>query len=121
MYDSEYKRLVELEFNKIVDICQSNNDFIPVTGEEVMKAIKSLNTGKSGDIFDIQAEHFIHCAELISPVLANLFNTMFRIGQGVHQGGIMSTDLYKVYENPLLDRLQGFTGRNILRLILINH
>ena len=45
-----------------------------------MKAIKSLNTWKSGDIFDIQAEHFIHCAELISPVLANLFNTMFRMG-----------------------------------------
>ena len=80
LYDSEYKRLVELEFNEIVDICQSNNDFIPVTGEEVMKAIKSLNTGKSGDIFDIQAEHFIHCAELISPVLVNLFNTMFRMG-----------------------------------------
>ena len=29
------------------------------------------------------------------------------IKHGVHQGGILSTDLYKVYKNPLLDRLDG--------------
>ena len=31
----------------------------------------------------------------------------FDITQGVWQGGILSTDLYKVYENPPLDRLDG--------------
>ena len=50
LYDSEYKRLVGLEFNEIVDICQSYNDFTPVSGKEVVKAIKSLNTVTSGDI-----------------------------------------------------------------------
>ena len=29
----------------------------------------------------------------------------FEIGQGVRQGGILSADLYKVYGNPLLNRL----------------
>ncbi|MEW8547615.1 MAG: reverse transcriptase family protein, partial [Candidatus Thiodiazotropha sp.] len=29
----------------------------------------------------------------------------FHVGQGVRQGGILSTDLYKVYNNRLLDRL----------------
>ena len=39
---------------------------------------------------------------------------VFDIGQGVPQGGIMSTDLYKVYENPLLDRLDDiFQGATI--------
>ena len=80
VYDSEYKKLVEIEFNEIVDICQSDNGYIPVTCEETLKAIKSLNTGKSGDIFNIQAEHFTHCAELITPVLVNLFNAMFKMG-----------------------------------------
>ncbi|XP_052281161.1 uncharacterized protein LOC127878672 [Dreissena polymorpha] len=34
----------------------------------------------------------------------------FRISQGVRQGGILSTDLYRLYVNPLLDRLVD-TGR----------
>ena len=80
IYDSEYKKLVEIEFKEIVDICQSDNGYIPVTCEEILKAIKSLNTGKSGDIFYIQAEHFTHSAELITPVLFNLFNAMCKMG-----------------------------------------
>ena len=34
------------------------------------------------------------------------FSKKFEIKQGVSQGGILSTDLYKIYENPLLDRLE---------------
>lgn len=30
----------------------------------------------------------------------------FKVNQGVRQGGILSTDLYKLYINPLLDRLE---------------
>ena len=30
----------------------------------------------------------------------------FKIHQGVRQGGIVSTDLYKIYQNPLLNRIQ---------------
>lgn len=30
----------------------------------------------------------------------------FDVGQGVRQGGILSTDLYKLYVNPLLNRLE---------------
>ena len=30
----------------------------------------------------------------------------FKVGMGVRQGGILSADLYKLYINPLLDRLQ---------------
>ena len=41
----------------------------------------------------------------------------FKVGMGVRQGGILSTDLYKLYINPLLDRLQdvgiGLKIRNI--------
>jgi hypothetical protein len=30
----------------------------------------------------------------------------FEVNQGVRQGGILSTDLYKLYINPLLTRLE---------------
>jgi hypothetical protein len=32
-------------------------------------------------------------------------STFFKVSQGVRQGGIFSADLYKIYVNPLLDRL----------------
>ena len=34
------------------------------------------------------------------------FSDKFEIKQGVRQGGILSTDMYKVYDNKLLDRLE---------------
>ena len=33
-------------------------------------------------------------------------SSSFKIHQGVRQGGIVSTDLYKIYQNPLLNRIQ---------------
>ena len=34
------------------------------------------------------------------------FSDKFEIKQGVRQAGILSTDMYKVYDNKLLDRLE---------------
>ena len=34
------------------------------------------------------------------------FSDSFEIHQGVRQGGILNTDMYKVYNNKLLDRLE---------------
>ena len=82
-FDQEYQKLVDLEFNEIVDICQYGNNFIPITSQEVTKAIKPLNTGKSNDIFNIKSEHFIYAIEAVTPTLVNLFNTMLRLFQTV--------------------------------------
>jgi hypothetical protein len=30
----------------------------------------------------------------------------FAVSQGVRQGGVLSTDLYKLYINPLLDQIE---------------
>ncbi|MCG7879544.1 MAG: reverse transcriptase family protein [Candidatus Thiodiazotropha taylori] len=79
-FDSEYQKLVQLEFNQIADICEQERDFTPITPEEVTTAIKSLNTGKSGDIFNIKAEHFVHAVNMVEPVLVTLFNAMMKIG-----------------------------------------
>lgn len=37
----------------------------------------------------------------------------FPVNQGVRQGGILSTDLYKIYINPLLDKQQSGLGCKI--------
>ena len=43
--------------------------------------IKSLNTGKSDDIFNIKAEHFVHANDAVAPVLSTLFNAMKEMGR----------------------------------------
>ena len=33
------------------------------------------------------------------------YSEVFKVNQGLRQGGILSTDLYKLYDNGLFDRL----------------
>ena len=50
--------------------------------------------------------HSLH-AETESVVKWNgAYSDVFKVDQGVRQGGILSTDLYKLYDNGLFDRLQ---------------
>ena len=50
--------------------------------------------------------HSLH-AEAESVVKWNgAYSDVFKVDQGVRQGGILSTDLYKLYDNGLFDRLQ---------------
>ena len=49
----------------------------PVTEKEVMDALKSLNTGKSSDIFGVTAEHFIYASEALVTVHARVMNDIF--------------------------------------------
>ena len=51
---------MEMEFNERIDICQHDNEYTG-TQDEVVKAVKSLNTCKSGDMLNIKGEHFTHC------------------------------------------------------------
>ena len=46
-----------------------------------------------------------HNAESCMKWAGNTFHC-FKVGMGDRQGSILSTDLYKLYINPLLDRLQ---------------
>jgi len=53
--------------------------------------------------------------------MQNIVSEHFNISQGVRQGGILSTDLYKLYINPLLDRLQGTKLGARLGTIVVNN
>jgi hypothetical protein len=43
--------------------------------------------------------------EVLRTVIIAPYRNCFKVGMGVRQGGILSTDLYKLYINPLLDLL----------------
>ena len=80
-FDSKYKELVNMELQEIRSICQDScTDLNPITEKEVLVAIKSLNKGKSADIYNVCAEHLVYGANTIAPILTLLLNKMFEFG-----------------------------------------
>ena len=60
---------------------------------------------------DVQDKHWYQISSLHkdAPSIVKWFweqSSSFEIHQGVRQGGIVSTDLYKIYQNSLLNRIQ---------------
>ena len=59
-FDKDYNKLTEIDIREIRTLCQKVNDPESPTcmsEKEVPSAIKSLNKGKSPDIYNICAEH----------------------------------------------------------------
>ena len=52
-YDDEYLRKIEKEVKIITEICEDRSTYKPVTDNELMKAIKSLNRNKAADYFGV--------------------------------------------------------------------
>ena len=64
---------------------------------------KLFHAGVEGESWSLI--HSLH-AEAESVVKWNgAHSDVFKVDQGVRQGGILSTDLYKLYDNGLFDRL----------------
>ena len=82
-FDADYRKLFEMELREIRSICRKVNDSDmsnSITEDEVSKAIKSLNKGKSPDVYNICAEHLANGAEVIVPTLTVLLNKMWDLG-----------------------------------------
>lgn len=80
-FDTDHRRLTEMELREIKALCQNPNDSeLPISEEEVLSAIKSLNKGKSADIYNISAEHLAFGADNVVPVLTKLLNKMLHFG-----------------------------------------
>ena len=59
-------------------------DHVPseeITTDEVLRAIGKLNCGKASDKLGLAAEHIIHAAQTLAPVLALIFTGILRRGQ----------------------------------------
>ena len=67
LFDKDYDLLVKRELNEIIDICEYERDnFLPVTEEEIQQALKSLNKGKSVDIYGVTSEHLLNAKEQLT-------------------------------------------------------
>ena len=75
-----------------------------------MDALRSLNTGKSPDIFGVAAEQFIYASEALVTVLARLMNDIFVYGNipDIMKQGVLTP----VYKKGLQYRLQKLSRNN---------
>ena len=74
-----YHQNVEYEIDLIQQLVNCRQ--IPnATFQEIQDAIKSMNKGKSADIFGITIEHFIHGGKKLEVLLLNTINLMFKKG-----------------------------------------
>jgi hypothetical protein len=59
-FDNDYLELMEREKDIILQICSDQYDHKEVSSEELLKAVKQLNTNKAADYFGITAENVIY-------------------------------------------------------------
>ncbi|VDI45466.1 Hypothetical predicted protein [Mytilus galloprovincialis] len=75
--DQHYHELVEYEIKLINDMVKARK--LPwQTQTELKKAIKTLNRGKSADIYGITVEHLIYAGEKLEQLLLRLINLVFK-------------------------------------------
>ncbi|VDI48248.1 Hypothetical predicted protein, partial [Mytilus galloprovincialis] len=76
----QYHQQVEYEIGLITEMVKDKN-IPPATLEELQKAIKSINEGKSADIYGITVEHILHAGKKLEMLLLNLINIIFKEGK----------------------------------------
>ncbi|CAC5404045.1 unnamed protein product [Mytilus coruscus] len=76
----QYYQKVEYDIGLITEIVKDKN-IQPATLEELQKAIKSFNKGKSADIYEITVEHILHAGKNLEWFLLNLISIIFKKGK----------------------------------------
>jgi hypothetical protein len=78
-FDNDYLyKLMEQEFDVILQLCQDQVVHKEVCNEELLKAVRKLHTNKAADYFGITAENVINGSELLLNYLQNLINLSFK-------------------------------------------
>jgi hypothetical protein len=78
-YYEEWKNESEQDLNSIVQNLRPGYDVI-VLSEEVKAAIEQCPRQKSAGVDNVQYEHLLYAKETFSPVLANIFTSILRMG-----------------------------------------
>jgi hypothetical protein len=71
---------MEREKDIILQICRDQYDHKEVSSEELLKAVKQLNTNKAADYFGITAENIIYGSNIFLNYLQKLINVSFANG-----------------------------------------
>jgi hypothetical protein len=78
-YDKDYIHLAEAEYQTIFQLCKERVIHVPVTKQEVKKAINSLNRNKAADFYGITAEHIVYEGDNLVAYIQEVLNETFQL------------------------------------------
>jgi hypothetical protein len=78
--DSKYHNMVEEEI-KIINEIVADKNISNINSDEIMKAIRSINRGKSADYHGLTTEHIVNAGKDMENLLLVITNEIFRQGK----------------------------------------
>jgi len=78
-YDKDYLHLAEAEYKTIIQLCKERVVHVPVTKQEVKKAVNSLNCNKAADFYGITAENIVYGGDNLVAYIQEVINKTFQL------------------------------------------
>ncbi|CAC5412456.1 unnamed protein product [Mytilus coruscus] len=115
----QYHQEVEYGIGLITEIVRDKN-IPPATLEELQKAIKSINKGKSPDIYGITVEHILHAGTNLEWLLLNLVNVIFKEGKvpDILKEGLLTPVFKNKGEKNIATNYRGITVLPVLNKVI---
>ncbi|VDH91892.1 Hypothetical predicted protein [Mytilus galloprovincialis] len=115
----QYHQQVEYEIGLITEMVKDKN-IPPATLEELQKAIKSINKGKSADIYGITVEHILHAGKNLEMLLLNLINIIFKEGKvpDMLKEGLLTPVFKNKGEKNMATNYRGITVLPVLNKVI---
>ena len=116
-FDQEYLDLTHHQLDIMQELCEHNPDSMPTFNEEeIIVAIRSLNSGKSPDEMGLTAEHLKYSGIVLLPTLVTIFDDIVKTKKipEAFKSGII-TPVHKKGKDPSkMDNYRGITVSSIL-------
>ena len=112
-YDKDYLHLAEAEYQTIIQLCKERVVHVPVTKQEVKKAINSLNRNKATDFYGMTAENIVYGGDNLVILIDNifvsfggiLFQQVVGIPMGTNCAPLLAELFLYSYESEFLQKL----------------
>lgn len=116
-FNQEYLEAALFQEVAIEEITKQNPDeLILINEEEVLVAIRSLNSGKAADEMDLTAEHLKYSGNVLLPVIVRIFNEILITKEvpDSFKSGLINPIHKKGKDPRLLENYRGITVSSIL-------
>ncbi|MES9879262.1 MAG: reverse transcriptase domain-containing protein [Sedimenticola sp.] len=118
-FDEEFLTTTQLQLDLIQQINEhimKDEPLVPFAEEEVGRAIRSLNSGKSQDESNLTAEHLKFAGPIVLPCIVTIFNMILETKTipDVFKSGVLTPIHKKGKDARLVDNYRGITVTSVL-------
>lgn len=71
-FDEQHRKLVDSDYDIVMELAKHNKTEMKITPEIISEAVKSINKGKSSDVFHLTIENIVNAGDDISPFICDI-------------------------------------------------